>query len=145
MSDDPTQLLLTYLHERDVPCPRCTYNLRSAAQPRCSECGLPIELGVRATIIITGHWVAAMTIYGSSALLGLFFITLVMKAGWPEDRFSVTNAVLIGYMLHIPLAIVLLISRRRFVRVPAAVQRMIWIIGAILAAALLLMLVAFLR
>lgn len=145
MSDDPTQLLLTYLRERDVPCPRCSYNLRNAPEPRCSECGLPIQLSIRSTIPITGHWVAAMTIYGSSALLGVFFFALVLKAGWPDGTMSVTNAVLLAYMLHIPVALFVLFSRRRMFRWPVAVQRMIWIIGAIDSALLLLLLVLFLR
>ncbi|MEM9166951.1 MAG: hypothetical protein AAGB48_07975 [Planctomycetota bacterium] len=31
--------LRAYLAERDVPCPRCGYNLRGVREPVCPECG----------------------------------------------------------------------------------------------------------
>ncbi len=33
-----------YLAERDVPCPKCGYNLRGIRGARCPECAHPIEL-----------------------------------------------------------------------------------------------------
>ena len=38
--------LRSYLASRDVPCPRCGYNLRGSQDSVCSECGETIELGV---------------------------------------------------------------------------------------------------
>lgn len=37
-------LLETMLRDRDVPCPRCAYNLRSLTSPRCPECGDEITI-----------------------------------------------------------------------------------------------------
>lgn len=28
-----------YLHDRDIPCHRCGYNLRGCREPQCPECG----------------------------------------------------------------------------------------------------------
>jgi hypothetical protein len=144
---DQTQLLIEFLRERDTACPRCAYNLRNATQPRCSECGLPIVLSVRPSIAVTTHWIAAITIYGSSALIGVFFLCLVLRLGWPGHPrlISPPNLALMAYMLHIPLPIFLLKSRRRFIRLSTAAQKSVWIVGAVLATAMLASLIIFVR
>jgi hypothetical protein len=43
---DDVALLLEYLRSRDVPCPRCGYDLRDLAQPRCPECREELSLAV---------------------------------------------------------------------------------------------------
>ena len=40
-------LLQTFLHDRDVSCPNCAYNLRDLTSDRCPECGQQITLGVQ--------------------------------------------------------------------------------------------------
>lgn len=40
------EALRGYLATRDVPCPRCTFNLRGCTKPVCPECGEPIRLMV---------------------------------------------------------------------------------------------------
>lgn len=32
-----------FLRERDVPCPKCKYNLRACTQSRCPECGTSLD------------------------------------------------------------------------------------------------------
>lgn len=39
-------LLLAFVRERDVPCPRCDYNLRNLTTPVCPECREPLTLKV---------------------------------------------------------------------------------------------------
>ncbi len=43
---DSTDLIRSYLADRDFPCPGCTYNLRGVEQPVCPECGRAIELTI---------------------------------------------------------------------------------------------------
>jgi ABC-type glycerol-3-phosphate transport system permease component len=38
--------LRDYLATRDVPCPKCSFNLRGGTKPMCPECGEPIRLMV---------------------------------------------------------------------------------------------------
>src|SRR5215471_11172765 len=40
------ELLLMFVHDRSVPCPRCGYDLRALTQPRCPECREPLKLVV---------------------------------------------------------------------------------------------------
>ena len=40
------RLLLTWLEDRDVPCPRCQYNLRNLSTAVCPECEEPLMLSV---------------------------------------------------------------------------------------------------
>lgn len=42
----PGELVRSYLADRDVPCPGCTYNLRGVETPVCPECGRTIELTI---------------------------------------------------------------------------------------------------
>ena len=147
MPTDQTQLLIDFLRERDVPCPLCAYNLRDAMQSRCSECGLPIELSLRSSIVVTGHWIAAITIYGSSAIIGFFFLCLVLRLGWPGHPRLVSppNLTLMGYMAHIPVPVALFYSRRWFLRWSPRGQKTVWIVGLVLAALLLASLIIFVR
>src|SRR4051812_12100108 len=39
--------LLGFVHDRDVSCPGCGYNLRNLRNDRCPECGEQLELGLR--------------------------------------------------------------------------------------------------
>lgn len=40
------ELLLQFVQERDVHCPRCDYNLRNLTQPVCPECREDLHLAV---------------------------------------------------------------------------------------------------
>lgn len=46
---DEVNLLLTFVRDRDHPCPRCGYNLRNLTQPVCPECreALMLKVGAR--------------------------------------------------------------------------------------------------
>ena len=40
----PAQRLERYLADRDLPCPKCTYNLRGVSGERCPECGEALRI-----------------------------------------------------------------------------------------------------
>ncbi|GIK18332.1 MAG: hypothetical protein DYG93_12645 [Leptolyngbya sp. PLA2] len=41
------EMLIAFLADRDVPCPRCRYSLRGIAAPKCPECGVVLRLSLR--------------------------------------------------------------------------------------------------
>lgn len=43
---DDQALLLTYLADRDTPCPGCGYNLRGLKEDACPECSGPVALAI---------------------------------------------------------------------------------------------------
>ena len=44
--DDAPDLLCKFLEKRELPCPRCGYNLRGLTSSRCPECGDELALQV---------------------------------------------------------------------------------------------------
>lgn len=46
-SREPQPVLGQFLADRDVPCPRCRYNLRGVASEACPECGWALILMLR--------------------------------------------------------------------------------------------------
>lgn len=46
-SDPAAESLRLYLASRDVPCPRCGYNLRGSTSSSCPECGKPLVIAVQ--------------------------------------------------------------------------------------------------
>lgn len=135
------ELVRAFLSDRDVPCPRCGYNLRTQRKAVCPECGLQLALSLRPTESLHGPWITAMCIVGSMALLGLFFAGMVVRWGWPGSGWEVSNVVMSIYMGMIPLALLLSVYRGRFVRLARPAQHASWVSAAIVALVMLVMLV----
>ena len=60
---DPTdeqRLLLEFVGDRDVPCPRCGYNLRALTKPVCPECREELRLTVGRARMRFGLFLAAL-------------------------------------------------------------------------------------
>lgn len=85
-------LLLSFLHERDVRCPRCEYNLRNLTQPVCPECReeLALTVGVHQTrfglLVLTLVPGAFSGIAAVLLLLMMITVTLGSRGGfvpWP--------------------------------------------------------------
>jgi hypothetical protein len=82
---DPSEsdLLLTFLHERDHACPRCGYNLRNLTQPVCPECqeSLFLKVGLQK---LTLHWLLLALAPGTFCAIGLgFFFGMSLFRGFP--------------------------------------------------------------
>jgi len=126
---DEIQLLLEFLHERDVPCPVCGYNLRNLTQARCPECEQKLRLAVGVFKLQIGWLLATITpctFSGIAAALLLIPIIFVPATGggsapWPAlaiDAFGWLSA----------LAGLAVFNRRwRFLARPVSTQR-IWTI-----------------
>lgn len=54
------ELLVEYLHDRNVPCPSCGYSLRGLKTGRCPECNQGLELGVVLCEVKWGAFIAGI-------------------------------------------------------------------------------------
>src|SRR5262245_32338920 len=75
-SRDPQEiaLLLQYVRERDVRCPRCDYNLRNLSQPVCPECREDLRLTVGLERLRIAGLIAALA-PGIFSGMAAFFLT----------------------------------------------------------------------
>ncbi len=71
--DEEVDLLLRFVHERDVRCPRCDYNLRNLTQPVCPECREDLHLAVGLTRPKI-HWLIVALAPGIFSGIAAFFV-----------------------------------------------------------------------
>ena len=97
-------LLLRFLHGRDVLCPGCGYNLRDLPGDRCPECGQEIVLHLqlaepRQAALLTGL-IGLSAGAGLNGLLIIYYaiILLFMRFAAPDHRFLWTIA--LGLAAH---------------------------------------------
>lgn len=77
------ELLLTFVRERDVPCPRCGYNIRNLTQPVCPECHEELKLKVGVAKLKL-HWLLLTLAPGTfCAIMMGVFLTMVLVLGPP--------------------------------------------------------------
>lgn len=77
------ELLLTYVRERDVQCPRCEYNLRNLTQPVCPECreNLVLKVGLQRHRV---HWLLATIAPGMfGGIAVVLFLVMSAVHGFP--------------------------------------------------------------
>jgi hypothetical protein len=67
-------MLLEFLRDRDVHCPRCDYNLRNLTQPVCPECREELHLSVGQQRPRIG-WLIAALAPGIFSGIAAFFVT----------------------------------------------------------------------
>ncbi len=134
---DPTEdrasaMLVTFLRERDVPCPRCSYNLRNLTKPICPECQEPLVLKVGGRTYPI-RWLLATVAPGictgiTAGVMAVIFLIVgpppflplaAILTGW----FFVTSAAVAGAII---------LWSRRFIRQPQPRQVMwavlLWVI-----------------
>jgi hypothetical protein len=81
---DHVAMLLAFVRDRDVNCPRCDYNLRNLTQPVCPECreALALKVGVQRIVLA---WLLATLAPGifCGIAVGVFFIMSLLH-GFPR-------------------------------------------------------------
>lgn len=76
-NQDETDLLLTFVHDRDVACPRCDYNLRNLTKPVCPECQEPLRLVVGVQRL-RYEWLIAALAPGIFSGIAAFFLACML-------------------------------------------------------------------
>ena len=135
------QCILDFLHDRDVFCPLCKYNLRNLTIPRCPECGYRLRLSIGLVEPSQAPWILALVGLAASAGLGVLAALLMwvgVKGGlepWVQVMFSYLIAC-------IPLSLCFVLLRRRVLRLHSLIQ---WIFAGITFLAPLAVLFVFFR
>src|SRR5262245_57156238 len=75
---DEAALLLRFVHERDVRCPRCDYNLRNLTQPVCPECREELHLSVGLRRPTIGWLIVALSPCIFSGLATIFVTAMLI-------------------------------------------------------------------
>lgn len=123
-------LLQRYLTGRNVPCPRCEYNLRDLTGDRCPECGDQLVIRVNMVEPRLGALISGLV--GLSAGAGLNGLLLIYAAFVMRGRvgmvmpFLTCNA--IGFFVEGLALLAWLKDWRRIRRLSPAAQRW-WAIG----------------
>jgi len=131
-----SHMLLEFLRDRNVPCPLCGYNLRGLLSARCPECGRDLELRVGLAEPRQGAWLTAQIAVAATGGIGCLALISICVNGWPQGmpHAWLFNFAFIYYLGSIPVAALLLIKRRRYLRLPQPVQR--WIAAAAIVGAI---------
>lgn len=120
------ELLRVFLHDRDVSCPVCSYNLRAQAENRCPECGARISLTVGAPEVRT-H-LLLLAIGPAMLVLGiavLFTIVGIVYGTPPPGRHSAYAVTLVSGVIDLFLVVTLFTRRQKFLTAPVPAQRFV--------------------
>jgi hypothetical protein len=128
------QHFIYLLQDRDIPCPLCGRGLRGLQSTRCPNCRSELALSLSLAQPALRAWITAMVAVCLSGGLGLFFLVVIFREGWPSEhgiRWICLQASLVYFMLSIPGTVAALALRRRYQRMTAAKQ---WCLAALCAA-----------
>lgn len=84
--DDGVADVVDFLAGRDVPCPRCGYNLRDSVTARCPECGR--RVGIAALLYTRSRVVRTWARPVAAAAAACIAIGLAVAQAWPSDPFA---------------------------------------------------------
>lgn len=133
-----TDRLISFLHNRDEPCPLCAYNLRDLTSPRCPECGHLLKLTVAQAEPYFRAWIMVLVANCTCAGLGVVWILMMIRRGAPR----VGMYILVFHILTIPCLPILLRTRTAFLKMERGTQLLLgWL--AIVACAVSVGAVAF--
>jgi len=129
-------LLRRYLRERDARCPGCRGVLAGMWAAECPTCGQSLKLCLQAAEPYLRPWVTLTAALALSAGVGL--LLLVGSLAFGELPFSDDEpwaaAAAIFHVASIPLTIVAVLWRRRFIKRSAQAQWLVATLGATMAA-----------
>jgi hypothetical protein len=142
MSDqlDPVhrELLFAFLRDRDAHCPLCQYNLRNSTGTSCPECGKPIALQVSALDIPVQAWAVTVVTWSLAAGLGIPLFIMLFNEGRPRGP-QLEIFTYYCFVAAMPVPLMVLMLRRRFLRLQASIQFYIAVGSACIVAGLFFM------
>ncbi len=131
-------LLTAFLAERDVPCPRCGYNLHGLTNGRCPECGDYLRLQVRSAEPRLGAFITLVLVsgigLGGSTLFGVLATVHAPRNWWFGERCGII--LLIQWGLSGLLTLLALLLRRRLRKLGRGIQWSVAIATLLLLATL---------
>ncbi|HVX87218.1 MAG TPA: hypothetical protein VH253_20710 [Phycisphaerae bacterium] len=127
---DDAALVVAFLQSHNAVCPRCKYNLRNLASPRCPECGHDLRLAIAgAPARPIFPWALLLMTASAVAGLGVLFAAICLVDEMPRflrdpHRWDdITLLCLCLYsLLAIPGTLLILFVRPLFARLPIVIQ-----------------------
>lgn len=130
---DDEQALIAFLAQREIPCPRCGYNLHALSTAQCPECGEGLVLKVGARQMRYGAYLTTLVAMLLPGGLGVLLVIAFMQNGM--DMFIYTDIseklTMGGFVLSLVLSINLLILRKPFLRLKPNVQTLLAAVSVI--------------
>jgi hypothetical protein len=123
--DGDTRRLVEFLQDRDAPCPLCGYNLRNLPDDACPECRQTLRLTVGVHHVRIGWFLATVTpslFSGVAAVLMLILMVAVLASGAGPLPPAIFALDLLGLASGV-VALVLIVRRHEFIRLPSRDQR----------------------
>ncbi len=120
------RFLKRYLQVFEASCPRCQYNLHQLTGTTCPECGMGLVLTVGAVEPDLRAWITLVVSLCLGAGLGLFWIPVLLNQGMLDDDALGT---IVCSIACIPLALLALCGRRRFIKMQPANQWKLTVCG----------------
>lgn len=121
------EMLIAYLHQREVHCPVCKYDLRNLKHSECPECGRKLNLRVTAAEPSQGPFMLLIAALGISSGLGipsLIFICFGALQVFAEGPVgALAGFSMIYFACSIPLMLILLANRPSFLKLEQQRQR----------------------
>jgi hypothetical protein len=122
---DEVDLLLRFVHERDVRCARCDYNLRNLTQPVCPECNEQLQLAVGLRRPRFGLLIIALapSVFSgiAASLLAAVIITVTVFARAGPPPWPLLAADIFGFASG-TIGLALFVFRWRFLKQSFSVQ-----------------------
>lgn len=138
-------LLLIYLHNRDVHCPACGYNMRNATVTACTECGRVLRMGIegieQASHPALTKWSYLLFLLTLPAGLGLVFIWVLFQMKVQNPDQTRIRILFFGFIATIPLAVIVLSTRRKFLLLRSGSQTLLLLMAIALVVFLYLVLI----
>ena len=123
-SDDADERLVAYLAAHHASCPLCRYNLRGLTSARCPECGQALRLTVGLAEPFLRAWIVLVVSAWCGAGTGLLFLVGIAAQGLQGAPILGLVSILC-LIAAIPVGILSLLLRRRFLKLPPSHQWMI--------------------
>jgi hypothetical protein len=116
-NESDEQFLIRYLWHHHVSCPRCGNELHGLKEAVCPGCREALRIGVGMAQPPLRGWLAVAVPTIGSAGVGLMLLILVLTRGLPsERRYPFVQVSVLYFCLAIPLALGLVIWRRKVMR-----------------------------
>ena len=121
IQDDAAELL-HFVGTHEVLCPVCKYNLYKLSVPRCPECGRSLKLTVGAVEPFMAAWITLATSTFASSGIAVLLDSFYMLGNLGPPLRGVEFVAWWNFTLSIPMAIAVVIFRRRLLRANPSLQ-----------------------